>query len=54
MDSEYFSKSFAVSSAKLSRIFSAHQPRLLQKQESKNAKARTLSNIYGKQREETR
>ena len=54
MDSEYFSKSFAVSSAKLSRIFSAYLPRLLQKQESKNAKARTLCNIYGKQREETR
>ncbi len=39
MDSEYFSKSFTVSGAKLSRIFSAYLPRLLQKQESKNAKA---------------
>ena len=34
-----FSKNFAVFGAKLSRIFSAYQPRLLQKQESKNAKA---------------
>ena len=54
MDSEYFNKNFTVSGAKLSRIFSAYLPRLLQKQESKNAKARTLCNIYGKQREKTR
>jgi hypothetical protein len=50
MDSEYFSKSFAVSGAKLSRIFSPYLPRLLQKQESKNAEARTLCDFYGKQR----
>ena len=50
MDNEYFSKSFAVSGAKLSRIFSPYLPRLLQKQESKNAEARTLCDFYGKQR----
>ncbi len=39
MDNEYFSKSFTVSGTKLPRIFSAHQPKLLQEQESKNAEA---------------
>ena len=39
MDSEYFSKGFAVSGAKLSRIFSVYLPRLLQEQESKNVGA---------------
>ena len=39
MDDEYFSKSFAVSGAKLSRIFSPYLSGLLQKQGSKNAEA---------------
>lgn len=54
MDNEYFSKGSAVSGAKLSRIFSAHQTKLLQKQESKNAEAWTLCNFYRKQGAKTR
>ncbi len=54
MDNEYFSKSFAVFGARLSRIFSTYQPKLLQKQESENAETRTLCDFYRKQRAETR
>ena len=53
IDNEYFSKSFTVSGAKLSRIFSAYQSELLQKQESENAQARTLCDFYGTQRAKT-
>lgn len=38
MDNEYIGKSVAVFSPKLSRIFSAYQPRLLQEQKSKMPK----------------
>ena len=48
MDNEYFGKSFAVFGAKLSRIFSMYQSKLLQKQESENAEARTLCDFYRK------
>lgn len=38
MDNEYFGKGIVVFGTKLSRIFSADKPKLLQKQKSENAK----------------